>query len=236
MAAPKQPPADRLELKKNILRRMLQVGLSILLIAAILFITSGSLTWFFAWMYLGASVLIVAVNAFVLPAELISERGRKKENVERWDRIISALIILPALAIFVISALDFRYRWSSEMPFWVHLVGLLFYFSGNALITWAMVSNVYFSTAVRIQCDREHQVATGGPYALVRHPGYLGMIVYYLATPIALGSIWALLPALLTAVLFILRTALEDRTLRVKLEGYKDYAERVRYRLIPGIW
>lgn len=236
MVSQQQTVADRLELKRNIWRRIFQVGLSILLIAAILFITSGSLAWLYAWIYLIASVLIVAVNALVLPPELISERGRKKENVEKWDRIISGLIILPFFAIFIISGLDFRYRWSFDLPFLAHLMGLIFYVLGNALITWSMVSNAYFSTAVRIQYDREHRVATGGPYALVRHPGYLGMIVYYLATPVALGSIWALWPAFLTVVLLIIRTALEDSTLQAKLKGYKEYAARVRYRLIPGLW
>jgi len=99
-----------------------------------------------------------------------------------------------------------------------------------------MISNIYFSTAVRIQYDRGHTVASGGPYCYIRHPGYLGMIIYHLSTPIILGSLWALIPASLTVTLFIIRTLLEDNTLKNKLEGYKEYAERVEYRLMPGVW
>ncbi|MBE3086692.1 MAG: isoprenylcysteine carboxylmethyltransferase family protein, partial [Bacteroidetes bacterium] len=84
--------------------------------------------------------------------------------------------------------------------------------------------------------DRSHQVATSGPYKYVRHPGYVGFIVLNLATPLILGSIWALIPAAILSILFIIRTSLEDRTLRNELEGYKEYAQKVQYRLIPGIW
>ena len=99
-----------------------------------------------------------------------------------------------------------------------------------------MISNIYFSTAVRIQYDRGHHGSIGGPYRFMRHPGYVGMIIYLLATPLILGSIWAFIPASLTGILFIIRTAFEDNTLKNKPEGYKEYAERVKYRLIPGIW
>ena len=99
-----------------------------------------------------------------------------------------------------------------------------------------MISNIYFSTAVRIQYDRGHTVASGGPYHYIRHPGYLGMIIYHLSTPIILGSLWALIPASLTIALFIICTLFEDNTLKNKLEGYKEYAERVEYRLMPGVW
>lgn len=224
------------EFKMNVLRRILQVVFSLFLMAAILFLSSGTWCWLFAWILLGVSLLIIVANSFILPPELISERGQKKENVEKWDNVITRLIILPWLAIYLISGLDYRYRWSSEISLSIRLIGLVIYILGNALITWAMVSNFYFSTAVRLQYERGHKVSNTGPYALIRHPGYLGMMVYHLATPIILGSIWALIPAFLTVVLFIIRTILEDRTLKAKLEGYKEYAERVKYRLIPGLW
>jgi protein-S-isoprenylcysteine O-methyltransferase Ste14 len=99
-----------------------------------------------------------------------------------------------------------------------------------------MVSNNWFSTSVRIQYDRGHKVADSGPYRLVRHPGYLGMIIYTPGIPLIFGSLWAFLPALLLIILVIIRTSLEDSTLKSKLEGYKEYAERVRFRLLPHIW
>jgi protein-S-isoprenylcysteine O-methyltransferase Ste14 len=99
-----------------------------------------------------------------------------------------------------------------------------------------MVSNAFFSTAVRIQYDREHSVESSGPYGYIRHPGYLGIIIYNLSTPLILGSVWAILPAGILILLFIIRTFMEDTTLKVKLEGYSEYAKRVRFRLIPFIW
>jgi protein-S-isoprenylcysteine O-methyltransferase Ste14 len=99
-----------------------------------------------------------------------------------------------------------------------------------------MLSNRFFSPTVRIQSDRGHQVISGGPYQIIRHPGYSGWILQMLAAPLALGSWWGLIPGLLSACLYGIRTALEDRTLHRELPGYTDYAARVRYRLLPGIW
>jgi protein-S-isoprenylcysteine O-methyltransferase Ste14 len=99
-----------------------------------------------------------------------------------------------------------------------------------------MVSNKFFSTSVRIQMERDHTVASGGPYRYVRHPGYVGYIVSGFAAPLALGSLWALIPAAITLCLLVVRTALEDRTLQDELDGYREYAARVRYRLLPGVW
>jgi len=107
---------------------------------------------------------------------------------------------------------------------------------GQGLFTWGMVSNKFFSTAVRIQTDRDHTVASGGPYRYVRHPGYVGYITASFATALALGSLWALIPAGLTMCLLVVRTALEDQTLQDELDGYKEYAQQVRYRLLPGVW
>jgi len=99
-----------------------------------------------------------------------------------------------------------------------------------------MASNRFFSTSVRIQFDRGHTVCSSGPYRYVRHPGYVGMIVYFLATPVLVGSLWGAIPAMATAVLFVVRTRMEDRTLLQKLPGYREYAARVRFRLFPGVW
>lgn len=224
------------DIRKNIFKRFIQVTMSVILIAIILFASAGRIDWIFAWIYIVTSVLIIITNAFIFPPELISERGRKKENAEKWDRVISTLIIFPWLAIYLLSGLDVRFGWSPKLTLWTHIGGLVIYILGNALVSWSMISNIYFSTAVRIQYDRGHTVTSGGPYRYVRHPGYLGMIVYNLSTPIILGSLWALIPAGLTVILFVIRTVFEDSTLKNKLEGYKEYAERVKYKLIPHIW
>ncbi len=222
--------------RQNIQKRLLQISASLIFIAIVLFVSAGSFRWLYGWLYIAASIMILAVNAIVFPAELISERGRKKENVEKWDKVMSGLITIPWLALFIVAGLDIRFGWTSEWAVWVHVAGLAFFFLGNALVSWSMISNLYFSTAVRIQYDRGHTVASGGPYRFVRHPGYVGMIIFNLATPFLLGSAWALMPAGLTSALFIVRTHLEDNTLKEKLEGYREYAERVKHRLVPGIW
>ena len=118
----------------------------------------------------------------------------------------------------------------------MELISLLVVALGYALWGWAMASNRYFSGLVRIQKERGHTVSTAGPYRLVRHPGYAGLILWTLATPLALGTLWAFVPAGLTVVAIVVRTALEDSTLRKELAGYDNYARQVRYRLLPGVW
>ena len=107
---------------------------------------------------------------------------------------------------------------------------------GWALLLWATASNAYFDTTVRIQEERGHTVQTGGPYRYVRHPGYVAAMLYQLSTPLLLGSWWALIPMILSVPLYLLRTALEDKTLQEELDGYKAYTEQTHYRLLPGIW
>jgi protein-S-isoprenylcysteine O-methyltransferase Ste14 len=236
MTTPIEQDNSKLDKRKNILKRLIQVMISVILIAILLLVSAGKIDWIYAWLYIASSLLVIIINAFIFPPELISERGRKKENVEKWDKLISGLLTLPWFALYIVSGLDIRFGLSLELAAWIHITGLVIFILGNAFVSWAMISNIYFSTAVRIQYDRGHTVSSGGPYCVMRHPGYLGMIIYLLATPLALGSIWAFIPAILTVILFVIRTAFEDNTLKNKLEGYKEYAERVKYRLIPGIW
>jgi len=236
MTTPTEQDNSKLDTRKNILKRLIQVTISVILIAILLLVSAGKTDWIYAWVYIISSLLVIIINACIFPRELISERGRKKDNVEKWDKLISGLLTLPWFALYIVSGLDMRFGLSLELATWIHISGLVIFILGNALVSWAMISNIYFSTAVRIQYDRGHNVSIGGPYRFMRHPGYVGMIIYLLATPLVLGSIWAFIPASLTGILFIIRTAFEDNTLKNKLEGYKEYAERVKYRLIPGIW
>jgi len=166
----------------------------------------------------------------------MAERGQPRENVKDWDKVLTSLITFPILALLIVAGLDERFGWSPQLAVAIHLIGLAFIALGQGLFSWAMASNTFFSTAVRIQIDRDHTVSSGGPYRYVRHPGYVGMIVSLLATALAFGSLWALIPAGLAAVLLVVRAALEDKTLLEELDGYTEYAERVRYRLLPGIW
>ena len=136
----------------------------------------------------------------------------------------------------IVAGLDERFGWSPQIPLTPRLVALAVMVSGYVVGTWAMAVNRYYSAVVRIQKDRGQIVVTDGPYRFVRHPSYATGIVSSLMIPILLGSLWALIPTSLVAVVTVIRTALEDRTLLEELDGYKGYAARVRYRLLPGIW
>jgi protein-S-isoprenylcysteine O-methyltransferase Ste14 len=135
-----------------------------------------------------------------------------------------------------VAGLDVRFGWSPPMSLALHLVGVLGFVLGWALVLWATASNAFFSTTVRIQQERGHTLQTGGPYQFVRHPGYAGGIIYQLATPLLLGSWWAFMPMLLSVPLYVARTTLEDRLLHDELDGYPAYARQVRFRLLPGVW
>jgi protein-S-isoprenylcysteine O-methyltransferase Ste14 len=150
-----------------------------------------------------------------------------------------SIVGLATLAKYIVAGLDFGRGWTSsvwQVPLALQIAALILAALGYALGVWAMTANAYFSKIIRIQDDRGQTVATGGPYRYVRHPGYAGTVVFELMTPIMLGSLWALIPGVLTAILMVVRTALEDRTLQKELAGYQAYAKQTRYRLLPGVW
>ena len=137
---------------------------------------------------------------------------------------------------YILSGLDYRFNWTIDLYLGIHIMGLAFIFLSSMLFTWSMMSNRFFSTMVRIQDERDHRVVTGGPYKYVRHPGYVGYILMTLATPISLGSLYALSMAFIVSLIIVIRTILEDKTLNTELMGYKEYSKKVRYKLIPFIW
>jgi protein-S-isoprenylcysteine O-methyltransferase Ste14 len=207
---------------------------------AFLFISAGRLDWTMAWVYIGALAVGVTVRTLILVRnnpELIVERTRTKEDAKDWDRVLASLmaVVGPAFT-WIVAGVDMRFAWSPGVPLLLQIAALAFAMLGDGLLTWAMTSNRFFSGVFRIQSDRGHTVATAGPYRAVRHPGYVGAMLFTLATPLVLGSLWALIPAGLTACIIVLRTALEDRTLQEELDGYRDYTRWVRHRLLPGIW
>lgn len=233
---PTKTMSDQKDEERNTKKRVNFIGVFTLLGIIILIVFSGDTRWAWLWVYTGATAAMLILSAVIVPREVIAERGRKKENVEKWDRYITSLINIPWFVQFFVSALDHRFLWSPVLPVWVHILGAGLYIAGISLVLWSIRHNFYFSTAVRIQVDRGQTVCSTGPYGIIRHPGYAGMIIEYLAVPIILGSLWGLIPQGVIAVLLIIRTALEDRTLAEKLEGYKEYTQKVRYRLIPGFW
>jgi protein-S-isoprenylcysteine O-methyltransferase Ste14 len=215
------------------------IAVTLIVQAALLFGGAGRLDWPWAWVYLGISLATVLINGTIMlhtSPETIAERGRPKE-MQGWDKAVSGVGgTAMYLALPLVAGLDARFGWTRDLGVIWHVAGAVVLTVGFGLTAWAMISNAYFSTAVRIQMDRGHTVCRRGPYRFVRHPGYVGMALQSLGMPFLLGSLWALLPALAAAIPMVIRTRLEDRMLHAELPGYQDYAQEVRYRLIPGIW
>ena len=209
------------------------------ILGVILFAASGSWRWPLAWAYLlgyGLVLILGSIFAIHRDPEFTSERTQAKEGTKTWDKWLSGPLFSPLwLGLYIVAGLDRRYGWS---PSWTPAAALAVVVSalGYALPVWAMAANRFYGRFVRIQTERGHTVVDTGPYRYVRHPGYAGMIVFMLATALALESLWALIPAALVAAVLVIRTALEDRTLLEELPGYREYAQRVHYRLVPGVW
>jgi protein-S-isoprenylcysteine O-methyltransferase Ste14 len=140
------------------------------------------------------------------------------------------------LPLFIVAGLDHRLVWSPDFPSWLNILGLMVAAAGYGFAGWAFLENRFFSAVVRIQSERGHAVCDTGPYKMVRHPGYSGSVLATVAMALALDSVWILIPATVAVVIAVVRTALEDRTLQEELPGYRQYADRVRYRLIPWIY
>lgn len=165
-----------------------------------------------------------------------AERWKRRKDTKRFDKILGLAYFAALIALFVLSGFDaVRYRWTS-MPTWPIWVGTALHLAGLVLILWAVLTNPHAETTVRLQTDRDHKVISSGPYRFVRHPMYSGIIVTFFGWPLVLGSWVGLGVVSCIAVLFLVRTILEDRTLRRELDGYQDFCRRTRYRLVPGVW
>ena len=224
---------------KLVILYILDQILGIVGMAVALFWSAGRIDWWPAWAAIAvwlAFYTAMDVTIFRLNPDLMAERLSPPKGAKTWDRAIMSILRLTQLARYILAGLDQRYGWTSDFPLAAQIAALIVCVLSYALLDWAMASNAFFSQIVRIQSDRGHAVATGGPYRYVRHPAYVGMILFELAMSILLASWWALIAGGVCAILLILRTALEDHTLRIELTGYEDYARQVRYRLLPGIW
>ncbi|MCK4960877.1 MAG: isoprenylcysteine carboxylmethyltransferase family protein [Anaerolineales bacterium] len=226
--------------KGAVMKRAVQVAILLLFQAAILFLASGRLDWVMAWVYIGMYLVAISINAPIMlrhNPETIAERAEVGENWKDWDKIIGGLFALSYFVfMLLVAGLDVRFGWTGDIALAIQITGTAVFALGYALFSWAMISNAFFASVVRIQDDRGQTVCTTGPYQFVRHPGYLGAVLQSIAVPLMLGSFWSLIPGGFGAVLLILRTALEDRTLLEELDGYEEYTQRVRYRLLLGVW
>lgn len=220
------------------------VGLVVvyLFIPLILFVCAGDFGWWQAWVF-SALIFAAGIGGRVLAERrhpgLMAERQSRQTftAAKSWDKVLSPLMsVSVGFPPVIVAGLDHRFGWSTAFPPELIGTGFGLIAAGYALAVWALVENRFFSGVVRIQTERGHAVCDSGPYRFIRHPGYAGNILPLPGIVLALGSVWTLIPAGFALLVVVVRTALEDRTLRAELPGYADYARRVRYRLLWGIY
>jgi len=230
------------EARQAIIKWCVQSFFGLIGYALVLFLSAGSIYWVWGWVLIGIlAVFLIAHPVILVPLnpDLLVERGKgiRAEGVKPWDRWVAPIAggVMPFIS-WILAGLDVRFGWTGSVSLVWHLIGVLGMALGLGLFLWALASNAYFTEGVRIQEERGHTVAMGGPYRYVRHPGYSGAILAQLSTPLLLGSIWAVIPSIGSAVFYILRTHLEDSTLIEELPGYLEFSKTTRYRLLPGVW
>jgi protein-S-isoprenylcysteine O-methyltransferase Ste14 len=220
-------------------RYFLQVGIFILFFAASLFVSSGHPDWMMGWVFIAivvATQISIALVLMISNPRLLEERAEIKGKRD-LDRILASIIALYGpVSMCAVAGLNVRFGWLPQIPLVVQVAGIVIALLGSALTVWAMASNKFFYGVLRVAQEKGHAVCVNGPYRYIRHPGYLGMILGDLATPLILNSVWALIPAVLTVCAIVIRTALEDRALQNGLSGYMDYAHNVCYRLLHVVW
>lgn len=222
-------------------RVIIQMLFFIVLIPLLPLFVSQHWNWWEAWAYGLLSVLSFVASRLLVARrhpDLIAERARymQHEDAQPWDKRLAPLMGLAGILVLLIAGLDELMEWSPGFSLTVKIAALAVMLGGYALTSYALVENRFFSGMVRLQTDRDQKVVSSGPYRWMRHPGYAGALLVYLVTPLFFDSTLAYLPTLLVIGLYVIRTSLEDGFLQGNLDGYRDYAKRVRYRLLPGIW
>lgn len=220
-------------------KRGAQVLFSLVLMMALFFLSAGRIDLPLAWFFFGLYFVSLAVNMVVFlkyNPDVIKARSEIiKGEMKWWDKVYAVFFILLLFALPVVCGVDVRFQ-ASSLGIDYYLAGIVLFVAGWSFTSWALVENKFFEGSVRIQKERDHTVVSTGPYAIIRHPGYAGMIVLYASMPFGLGSLYGLVPALLLAAAFVFRTHFEDNMLQEELKGYKEYAKKTRYRLIPFVW
>lgn len=210
-----------------------------LLLIVLIFLLAGRLDYWQGWLYIGVTTLVLVITVLALRGQpgLIEERLSPGKGMTTWDKWYFAVSGLMYFAFLIIACLDAgRFGWTGNLPAWVYLAGTALYLLGQAIFLWAKATNQFFSSVVRIQSERGHSVCREGPYRYVRHPGYVGSIIWTIVMPLMFGSLWALIPCLIAVALLVVRTQLEDNFLKRELPGYADYAAQVKYRLVPLVF
>jgi len=221
-----------------VVRGLVSLVITIAVMAVLLFASAGTIAWPLGWWFIvGFVVCVLIAMAIIWRAnpELFTARSRVQPGTKTWDYIFLVLVIGGFVVMPLVAGLDHRFGWSS-VPNWVVVLGYLLFALSFAGQTWPQAVNRHFEPGVRIQADRGQTVIDTGPYAIVRHPGYISGALLALSIPLMLASWWALIPAFVATLALAIRTPLEEKTLRAELPGYSEYTQRVRYRWVPGVW
>ena len=213
-----------------------------LFIPLILLVCGGDFSWWQAWVF-SVLIFLSGIGGRFLaekrhPGILVERASMEKaQNAKPWDKILAPLMAISlSFPLVIVAGLDHRNGWTPLFPTWLNIFGLVLIALGYAFAAWGLIENRFFSSTVRIQTDRGHSVCDSGPYRIVRHPGYAGNLLPLPGIALALGSLWTLIPAFVALVIIVIRTALEDQTLQEELPGYREYARRVHFRLVPTIY
>jgi protein-S-isoprenylcysteine O-methyltransferase Ste14 len=232
------PAPDTGRNKPGLRRSILWLVRYVIFMAITMFVPAGRLDWTNGWIFLGVYVLLaIAALAYLcrVNPEIIVARSSFHRAVKAWDKLLLVALIGSFLAMMPVAGFDCCFQWS-DVPTWLVVAGYISLVLGTAGNTWVFSVNKFAEPVVRIQTERNQTVIDTGPYAVVRHPLYATAFFLCAGTPLALGSYWAFVPAAIGVLTIIVRTAMEDRMLQDELAGYKEYAGRVRYRLVPGVW
>lgn len=204
----------------------------------IVFSAAGRVDYVQGWLFMVTGLVTTAMNVFTIHGEndLVRERAKPGEGTKSWDKVILGVSFLVYIAIIITGGLDSgRYQTSPRFHWSVAAAGIALMIGGQVIFLTARNENKFFSTVVRIQKERGHTVCETGIYRVIRHPGYLGMMLSTFGLPLVLGSLWSAIPSVVSILLLCVRTILEDKTLKEELAGYKEYSVKTRYKLIPHL-
>jgi protein-S-isoprenylcysteine O-methyltransferase Ste14 len=223
------------------IRSIVVQSISLIIGLVVLFVSAGTLAWINAWIYASLVSIYWVVSTVVLARvnpEMLNARGSVvKQGTKCFDKVWVAIYPILTFGNLVIMGFDVvRFQWSF-MPFWLtYYIGIFMFIVVSPLALWAMAVNKFFEWTARIQDDRQQYVCTSGPYKIMRHPGYSGLIISILAYPLILGAWWGFVLSGILTIIIVIRTAKEDSMLQNELQGYREYANQVKYRLIPFVW
>jgi protein-S-isoprenylcysteine O-methyltransferase Ste14 len=223
----------------NLFKYLVKSLLGTLIFLVILFISAGRIDYWQGWLYATINIITVFLNSLTLKNKdgLAAERSGVKSGTKSWDKKIIGLSAITLIITYIVAGLDVgRFQWSQELHWSIYAVGLILILFGEVIFLAAQNENNFFSSIMRVQTDRGHTVCDTGVYKIIRHPSYFGGIITAIGIPLVLGSLWSLIPSFISIILIVLRTSLEDKTLMNELDGYREYAAKTVYKLLPYIW